>query len=208
MMLQKTTINQLCQGLSYILHPFIIPTYAVCVLLFGESVLTSIPVSLKLFFVAVVCMNTLVIPALIIGLLHHFRVIPTLNMENRRERLIPMAVVAICYIVCAYMLSDLLMAFIMSRFLFAAMGCLLVASAVTAVWKISLHMTAIGGLVASLIVLNFSGFGQTPYLTMLFILLAGALGSARLQLERHNIAQVGAGFAAGFSVATLAILFL
>ena len=98
--------------------------------------------------------------------------------------------------------------FLIRRFLFAALGCVLLTLIVTPFWKISLHMTAAGGLLAMLFILNFSGFGQFPYTLLMFILLIGALGSARLWLGSHNLGQVMAGFGGGFLIASATILSL
>lgn len=106
------------------------------------------------------------------------------------------------------MLSDVMMAFLIRRFLFAAMGCVVLTLIITPFWKISLHMTSIGGLLALLTALNASGLGQFPYTLVLFILLAGLLGSARLWLGSHNLAQIAAGLAGGYTIALLLILFV
>lgn len=68
-------------------------------------------------------------------------------------------------------------------------------------------MTAAGGLLAMLFLVNLSGFGQFAYTLLAFVLLAGLLGSARLWLGSHNIWQVTAGVGGGFLIASLAILF-
>lgn len=199
------SFNRFSQLISYVLHPLAIPTIAVVILLFGNSVMSSIPMELKLFFSGIVVMNTLVIPLLSLGLFHHFRILPDLALQNRRERLIPIAILAICYGVCIYMLSNILLAFLILRFLYAALGCVVLALGVTYFWKISLHLTAMGGLLAMLMILNFSSFAEVPYTLILFILLTGVLASARLQLGYHNPMQVGVGFIGGFMVASTII---
>ena len=166
------------------------------------------PLSNKWFFLAVLALNTLVAPALCIGLLRAFRLIPDLRLSEPRQRLIPILIVLLSYVSCLMMLSDVMMAFLIRRFLFAAMGCVVLTLIVTPFWKISLHMTSIGGLLALLTALNASGLGQFPYTLVLFILLAGLLGSARLWLGSHNLAQIAAGLAGGYTTALLLILFV
>lgn len=200
-------LTRLSQTISYALHPLIVPTWAVLLLLFGHTIMSGISLQIKGFFVVIVLLNTLIIPILCIGLLRSLKLIPDWSLNEPKHRIIPMLIVALGYISCAFMLSNLMMAFLIRRFVFAALGCVLLTLIVTPFWKISLHMTAAGGLLAILFILNFSGFGQFAYTLLIFMVLIGALGSARLWLGSHNLAQVAAGFTGGFLIASATILF-
>ena len=173
------SLTRLSQAISLLLHPLTIPLWAGILMLFGNTLMATMPLSIKWFFLAVLALNTLVAPALCIGLLRAFRLIPDLRLSEPRQRLIPILIVLLSYVSCLMMLSDVMMAFLIRRFLFAAMGCVVLTLIITPFWKISLHMTSIGGLLALLTALNASGLGQFPYTLVLFILLAGLLGSAR-----------------------------
>lgn len=196
---------QLSRAISCLLHPLMIPTILVAVLVYGNTVLAIIAPASKLILLGTVAINTLVIPGLFIVLLHTLGYIPDLSLAEPRQRLIPMIILAVCYLGCAYMLSNLMLAYLIKRFLYGALGCVIFAFIVTFYWKISLHMTAMGGLVATLLIMHFGGFGHLPYTIMAFILLAGMLGSARLQLGQHNPAQVAAGFFSGFFIMPIVI---
>lgn len=194
--------------LSYALHPFLLPSIAVALLLFSNSIMSLVPISVKWFLLGTVAVNTLLIPACCIGLLHTFKLIPDLHLHKPGQRVIPLIVVAVCYLICTWMLSDVLTAFLIRRFLIAALGCVLFALTLNFFWKVSLHMTAMGGLIAMFVVLNISGFMQMYGTMLLFILLAGALGSARLALGAHNGWQVSVGFAGGFLISAACLLLL
>ena len=90
----------------------------------------------------------------------------------------------------------------------AAACCEVMCLVVSLYWKISLHLTAMGAVVALLVVMNIAGVGDMMVPLMIAILCAGALASARLYLGCHNGQQVLAGFCGGFAVAALAVLFL
>ena len=202
------SLTRLSQAISLLLHPLTIPLWAGILMLFGNTLMATMPLSIKWFFLAVLALNTLVAPALCIGLLRAFRLIPDLRLSEPRQRLIPILIVLLSYVSCLMMLSDVMMAFLIRRFLFAAMGCVVLTLIVTPFWKISLHMTSIGGLLALLTALNASGLGQVPDTLVLFILLAGLLGSARLWLGSHTLAQIAAGLAGGYTISLLLILFV
>lgn len=153
-----------------------------------------------------IALNTLVIPAILIALMRTFGVLGNLSLQQRRERMIPLAVVAVCYLICALMISNVLVAFLIRKFLFAAFGCVLVALVVNFWWKISLHLMAVGGAVAMLLIVAISRFGDLTGTVIVAILLSGLLASARLWLGSHTPTQVAAGFFGGFAVATLVML--
>ncbi len=140
------SLTRLSQAISLLLHPLTIPLWAGILMLFGNTLMATMPLSIKWFFLAVLALNTLVAPALCIGLLRAFRLIPDLRLSEPRQRLIPILIVLLSYVSCLMMLSDVMMAFLIRRFLFAAMGCVVLTLIVTPFWKISLHMTSIGGL--------------------------------------------------------------
>ena len=196
----------LSRGISWVLHPFLVPTYTVLVLLFGDTIMSNIATGLKWFFVLMVSLNTLVIPAILIALMRTFGVLGSLSLQQRRERVIPLAVVAVCYLICALMISNILVAFLIRKFLFAAFGCVLVALVVNFWWKISLHLTAAGGAVAVLLIVAISRFGDLTGTVIGAILLSGLLASVRLWMGSHTPAQVAAGFFGGFTAAALVML--
>ena len=90
----------------------------------------------------------------------------------------------------------------------AAACCEVMCLVVSRYWKISLHLTGMGAVVALFVVMNILGVGNMTVPLMVAILLSGALASARLYLGCHNGRQVLAGFCGGFVVTVLAVLFL
>ena len=67
-------------------------------------------------------------------------------------------------------------------------------------WKISAHSAAIAGIVALLIRIMHEGSAQPSVMVwiIVWVALSGLLGSARIWLGRHTVAQVFAGYAVGF----------
>lgn len=204
---KSTTLTKASQALSFALHPLVLPTLGVMLLVFGDSILSSIPPSIKWFFVGAVFMNTFVIPSFSVGLLHTFKIIPDLSLSNPKYRLIVMAVIGVSYAMCLMMLSNLIVAFMIKRFIYAALATLIATAVVTYFWKVSLHMAAMGSMLSMILILNVSGFSQSYSFTLLFILLCGLLASARLCLGRHNWLQIAAGFFCGFTISALTLLF-
>ena len=153
-------------------------------------------------------MYTAVIPLLAAGLLRSLGRISSMAVDRRRERILPLAIGIVCYVLCAVTVARIPSAMLVRKFLVAGACCELFCLAVTCYWKISLHLTAQGAVSAFLLLVTFGSVGNLTGAFALSILCAGALASARLWLGCHNICQVAAGYAGGFVVATLAVLLL
>ena len=199
------TYDRIGRILSLTLHPFVIPVLATALLLFGPTIMAGTPLGAKWFLLGVVSANTLMLPAFALALLHAFKIIPDLSLQHPRQRIVPLAVTAICYGLCIVSLRHIAVAFLLERFMIAALCCTLTVSVVNLRWKISLHMTATGGLLGMLISLSHSGLANFQFILLFFILAAGALACARLYMGSHTIAQVAAGSFAGMAIAWLVL---
>ena len=199
--------NRLSRGISALMHPFVIPTWAVLLMLYGPTVMVNMPPRVKFFLLGIVALNTLLLPAFSIGVLRWFRVIPDWSLQDQKTRMLPMGIVAVCYLLGIVAMSNMLFAFLITRFLIAALCCVAFAFFVNLYWKISLHMTAAGGLLGMLAVVCYAGLANLQQALVGCLLLAGLLGSARLRLGSHNLAQVAAGAGGGAVISVVVILF-
>ena len=190
--------RKLSNGISWALHPFLLPLYMIGVLL-TLTVFAHYPSGVKIYLLWVVALYAIIIPLLALGVLRSLGRISDYRIDDRRERLLPL---------CAITIAKIPSAIFLRKFMIAAACCEVMCLAVSLYWKISLHLTAMGAVVALLVVMNIAGVGDMMVPLMIAILCAGALASARLYLGCHNGQQVLAGFCGGFAVAALAVLFL
>lgn len=199
--------QKLAKTISWALHPFVLPIYVVAVLL-TLTVFAYYPANVKLYLVWVVVLYAMLIPVLALGVLRSLGWISDYKVDLRRERIIPLTVGAICYILCALTIAKIPSVDFVRKFMVAAACCELLCLFVSFYWKISLHLTGMGAVVALFVIMNLVGVGNMMIPLMVALLLAGALASARLYLGCHNGAQVLAGFGGGFCIAALALLYL
>ena len=199
--------EKLAYGISWVLHPFLLPLYMLAVLL-TLTVFARYPLGVKLYLTWVVVIYTAIIPLLALGVLRSLGRISDFRIDDRRERYLPLLIGAICYVLCAVTVAKIPSMVFMRKFMLAAACCEAMCLVVSFYWKISLHLTGMGALVATLVLLNLSGVGNMMVPLMVAVGCAGALASARLYLGCHNGRQVLAGFCGGFAVTVLAVLFL
>ena len=193
--------TRLSRAVSVVLHPLVMPLYVILLLVAGPTQLSYFPASVKFYLLWVTVLYTAVIPLLSVGLLRSVGRISSLAIDDRRERILPLAIGIVCYLLCAATVARIPSAMIVRKFMLAGL-------AVTFYWKISLHLAAQGAAAALLVLLTFGNAGNLTGALAVAVLAAGALASARLWLGCHTIRQVAAGYVGGFIVATLAVLLL
>lgn len=199
--------KKIATALSWILHPFLLPVYLMAVLL-TMTTFAHYPPNVKFYLMWVVALYAIIIPVLSLGVLRSLGRISDYRIDNRRERLMPLLIGAICYVLCAITIAKIPSAIFLRKFMIAAACCEVLCLVVSLRWKISLHLTGMGAAVALLVVMGILGVAHVQVPLMIAILGAGALASARLYLGCHNGQQVLAGFCGGFAVSVLAVLFL
>ena len=177
--------KKIATGISWVLHPFLLPVYLMAVLL-TMTAFSHYPPNVKFYLLWVVALYAIVIPLLSLGVLRSLGRISDYRIDDRRERFLPLLVGAVCYVLCAITIAKIPSAIFLRKFMVAAACCEVLCLVVSFYWKISLHLTGMGAVVALLVVMNVVGVGNMLVPLMVAILCAGALASARLYLGCHN----------------------
>jgi len=197
---------KLTQLISIILHPIFIPSLALHLTLL---VLPSLSLTLTqnmLLIYGILILSTIVLPLMSVFWLIQKGKVSSLEMSNHKERTLPLFKTVIWMSFGYYLLQNLLFYTpILKAELLGAIIIILLAAIISKFWKISLHLLGIGGIVGVFIALQII-HGNFLYLLLLFILLSGLLGVARIKQKAHNYAQVYAGFLVGLSVELITLL--
>jgi len=197
---------KLTQLISILLHPMFMPLLALhLTLLVLPSLAFTLSHNLLLIY-GILVFSTIVLPLASIFWLMRKGKISSLEMSNHKERSLPLFKTVIWMSFGYYLLQNLLFYTpILKAELLGAIIIILIAAIVSKFWKISLHLLGIGGVVGVFIALQII-HGDFLYLLLLFILLSGLLGVARIKQKAHNYAQVYAGFLVGLSVELITLL--
>ncbi len=201
-------MNQIARIISIIFSPYLVPTYGILLGLFLTP-LVILPLSIRIGSVFLILLFTGLLPMSVIVGMVRFGIISNRSLDNRKDRTFPYLAALLLYgaaLVYLYRASapDWLL-----NFMFGGTIALMIVSIVNLKWKISAHMTAVGGLL--MFVLLLTGYRLTIYPMMLplllVILICGMVGVARLGLEKHTLSQVAAGFVCGFMCVYLCSFF-
>lgn len=192
--------------LSYAMHPFVLPLYMVALLVYTDLIPFAVPDQLDNYVFLIVLMNALIMPSFCVMILKVSGIIRDWSLSTRKERVLPLILVAISYGCSAWLFGDVLPLFLIRRFMWSAFGCVIFAAVVNCFWQVSLHLTGAGGALGALFVMVMIGYGELTQVFAMFTLATGLLATARLYLRKHSLAQIGVGFAGGFIISALLIV--
>lgn len=191
--------NNIAKTVSVVFHPVIIPLYTIFIIFNSGSLFSFIPDSIKNFSYLIVLVSTLLLPLSILPLLKFQKLISSYNLVDRKERIIPIILSIIFYFMGFYLMTKIPMTNIIQSFYKAMMIAILGVAIVSLYWKISIHMTSMGGLLAVATFINIYYQSNSFIWTILILILSGIMGSSRLLLGRHKPSQVYVGYLWGFT---------
>ncbi|WP_226388898.1 PA-phosphatase [Penaeicola halotolerans] len=201
--------KQLATALSVIFQPLVMPTLTYIILFYYAPDLVSISDEVKLGLLILISLVTLVIPTISILSMKWTGMIASLEMQTKKERLIPFFTITVFYIISAYFFQQRFNYDPMINLVFLTItGVITVLSFITIFWKISAHSAGLAGILGFMIAWN-AKFQQPSLLGPLVLvgLLTGAVMSARLYLDSHRPLEVLGGAIFGFASCAAAVYF-
>lgn len=194
-------MKKFSQIISAVFSPIIVPSYAVMLALWCSR-LTYLPPIVKWHVILLVFCITAVVPLAGIICLKKLGVVSDTGLNKRTERTLPYVITGLAYAACAIYLLRANAPGWLWLFMAGATLATIISAVVNRWWKISAHMAAMGGLVAMMFRILDIGMAApgVPFMlfTILIVIAAGAVGTARIYLDRHTLLQVIAGTANGF----------
>lgn len=191
-------MNKIASFISTVFQPLLMPTYSV-MLLFTYTYFGTYHMNRFWNIVLPVFLFSFAIPAILIYIIYKLKIISDLSLKVRRERFIPYTIALLSYtfLLVYYIKMNMPKWFVMM--VAASIAIMVIAIIITLFWKISAHMFGAGGLVGGAMAISFFVQKSNPYLMFIgLFILAGMVGTSRLILKRHTLAQVNAGFLLGF----------
>ena len=198
------TLIRTARVISAIITPFSIPFLAFLIL-FLFSYLRIMPIQYKLIVLGVVYCFTILMPTLTIFLFRKINGFSPDDLGERKRRFMPFLLTITSYVFCLVMMHRLNIPWYMTGIILAALIMMVICIVVNLKWKLSEHMAGVGAIVGGLV--SFSAlFGYNPvWWLCLFILIAGVLGTARINLQHHTLGEVQVGFAVGLICSLLVL---
>lgn len=141
---------------------------------------------------------TLIIPILLLLFMWKKGYIDSLHIHEAKQRTTPYIYTLICYGFWAYFLrATLQLPLFLLLVVVGAMGALLAVTIINHWWKISAHLTGMGGLLGGICSFSLYYSVLPTSLIIIFLTLSLLLMYARLYLNAHTPMQVICGFILG-----------
>ncbi|WP_192822275.1 hypothetical protein [Rufibacter sp. LB8] len=189
--------------LSVVFHPLLLPSYLFALILYflpAEAV--TLPMPARRLVLLLVFITTFLLPSFGTFLLQKAGVVTTFTLDARVDRRWPLLMAAICFTMTSAVFYRQPY---FDRIFFLVMGVITATVYATLVinqfWKISAHSIGLGGSLGILLLLH--SWLPEPILVfpiVAFIVISGAVMTARLSLGAHSTKQIYVGFALGLLV--------
>lgn len=184
-------------AVSYLFHPILIAFYGLLIIIFrlnfvmlNDKFLEAI--SVISFFLMVV------LPFFLIFIGYKFKIFPSIYLEKKEERYIPLLITGISYYLAYNFFSSWNLPAIILLYILGAILTIVVSTLISLLWKISLHSLSIGSLSGMLLGISTRLQINITIEFLIIILLSGLIIGSRLYLNAHTKSEVYVGYACGF----------
>ncbi|HLT81360.1 MAG TPA: hypothetical protein VKZ86_10035 [Cyclobacteriaceae bacterium] len=206
-------MDLLARIISVLLHPLLMGTYLCAALMLMFPVALE-PVRSENYvgFLMLIFLVTFLLPAINLFIFKLFGSIPSLSMPERRDRYVPFVFISLFYLIMTYLFywkfgidyNDNIFRFLLIMD-FLVVG----ATVLTFFYRVSVHSLAICGLLGIFVPLNKASEGSgLLYATSICLLVAGAVMSARLQLNAHTPREILIGGVMGFAIGFVSVIIM
>ena len=210
---------------SGLLHPLVIPTYALFLLLWMNPYLFGVSRwSDESMLIWHVLFMTCLLPFLVVFMMRQLGMVDSIHLHKREERIAPYIATGIFYL---WLFINLANSHVVPLpyvvFILGTVIALFLDFFVNNFTKISAHGTGMGGLIAFVLLcmtawgyeffwLNMGPLGshemRLSWVFLIILVIAGIVGSSRLLLKAHTHKQIYAGFIVGAISQYIAYLIL
>lgn len=191
-------MNKFHNIISIIFQPLLIPTYGV-LLLVNLDVFNSLMLSTQVIIVGGTFLFTGIMPALPILLMLRSGEVNDLFISKREERTIPYLFAFFSYVVYTFFLYRVVHfpMFLVAMGIGVSLSILLI-TLINLKWKISAHLSGIGGLAGGIFGISYRMGYNHLGLLIIILALSALVAFSRIELKAHTPGQTLAGFLLGF----------
>ncbi|MCH8902799.1 MAG: hypothetical protein IIA45_02655 [Bacteroidetes bacterium] len=196
--------KRISQFISVALHPLFAPTIAFAIImafnpfLFESNTLEKFLILLEIFVM------TAIIPLMMVYVFYKIKIIKSLLMKKKEERLQPLVINLVIYTILYFQLKGDGYPTILNLTLLAGAVAAFITIVINFFTKISLHSIAIAGLATLVYCTSESSSFKIQTLLYTLLILAGVVGTARLVLNAHKPIQIYLGYFVGW-ISVLAV---
>jgi hypothetical protein len=194
--------------ISAVFHPFLMPLFTMFLLRHFDVFLSN-RIDVFIYLTLIIVIITFATGVSIL-LMRKRGLISDLDIRNRSERFTPFLIV-LGYYVIAYILTlehtGIAIPVLYRSLMLGLVVSILTGLIVTMRFKLSMHLLAIGGVLASVIYVGIINETSDVNWISSIVIASGLLAWSRLELKAHTLKEVYVGFSVGF-LCMLSVLML
>ena len=205
-------------AITYLFHPFLLPI--LCIVIMFEMPTTpgsfkridalyhyDQPIKNQLYIILGIL--TFVAPVLSMLIMYWNKMISSMHLADKRERVYPFVLVTfyygLAYFFLRYRMQEELQHEALMAFLFGIILTFLISFVLNFYIKISLHAVAIFGVAATILAYNQSQIESTMWPVFVLIIAGGLVAASRIYLKAHTLKETILGMIVGFGVLYVAV---
>ena len=200
--------ERIAKVISVVFYPLLIPTYIIAVLInLNVFFALMIPDEAKFKIIILVLITSAIFPLIVLYGMYRLKLVKSLLLDSREERLYPYIATSIFFFVSCYMIWQINISPVYYYCLLGASILAVLTLLINIFWKISAHTASMGGALGILTGLQAVLLIDIMWLIAIAILISGIVGFARLRAGSHTQAQIYSGYVVGFLGTFLLILY-
>ena len=189
----------LANSVSVLLHPMLMPCYGIALFFLShQPIIALLPRVYGIISIVGTLVLTFIIPFILLLFLWRKGYIDSLHIDKAQQRTMPYIYTLVCYGFWTYFLHSTI--HMPSFIVWIAVGAIIALLAVALInhwWKISAHLTGIGGLFGGICSFSLCYSTLPIWLIISLLILSLLLMYARLYLKAHTPMQVVCGYLLG-----------
>ena len=189
--------KRIAQAISVIFHPSLMPTLGILILFNSDTYFDFLRYDIKKVLFILIFISTFVLPITFIPFYYFQKLIKSIHMVTRRERVIPFLLTLIMYLFCYSLLIKIGAPLLIKRYILFSAIIIAILLVFLLKWKLSVHMAGIGGLAGGILAMSLLLNVNLSLYFMLSIFVSGLVGYSRLQLQAHKSYEVYVGWFVG-----------
>ena len=175
-------------------------------IMFVFSYMKMLPLDYKLLILGVVYGFTIALPLLGIAMYRKLSGLRRHQMTRRELRVVPYVISIVCYACCLVLMESLHIPHFMISILVCALAVEVVCAVINNWVRISTHAAAAGAMNGALLAFSMIFNFNPVWWLCLTLLITGMVGSSRIILRQHSLAEVNWGILVGFCCGVITIL--
>ncbi len=195
---QNSVLKVVSNIISWIFHPiWMPPTVAIVISLLAPNSFVALTTNTKMQWLAIIVLNTVFFPLLATALMKALGFIESIKMKTSKDRIMPLIASMIFYFWAYQVFKNFQSPQIFKIFFLGNFLGIIGVFMANIFIKISMHTAAAGGALGAVLILAFIGKINIMTAIIVFTIIAGIIGTARILLKAHKPSEVWLGYVVG-----------